>query len=232
MDFSKLEQLDKHIHIISALEKAASFGGHIWQTGTSGGREVFQIVQMQVDSLQGKIILRTNSLTMVEPDYQIFVRLRYRNIIFKLDPNEYKVIDDKIHCPIPLDVKALAKRPNDRYVLPVEQNVSLSVKRLGRAIREISPVLEVRIIDVSETGIGILISGANREFFKPYDHFWVKAIDNKPLTKEIFGTVLYVSPKGYYLKKSDVRIGLSLKTPLSWDTLADLKKKCKVVLTA
>ena len=95
-----------------------------------------------------------------------------------------------------------------------------------------TPQIEVRNIDVSENGIGILISGANREFFRPYDHFWIKAIDNKLLTREIFGTVLYVAPKGYFLKKTDVRVGLSLSTPLSWDTFYDLKKRCKIVLSA
>jgi hypothetical protein len=88
------------------------------------------------------------------------------------------------------------------------------------------------VIDISESGIGILISGANKEFLRPYDHFWIKAIDNKPLNREIFGTVLYVAPKGYYLKKQDVRVGLSLSTALSWDTFSSLKKQCRIILSA
>jgi hypothetical protein len=232
MDFSKLEPLEKQIHILSAIEKGAAFGGDIWQTGVTNVREVFQIVQIQVDSIHDKIILRTNSLSFVEQNYPIFIRLRYRNIIFRLDPVEFRVIDDKLICNIPQDVKALATRTNERYVLPVELDISLSIKRFGRTVKELTPELEVRIIDVSENGIGILISGANREFFRPYDHFWIKAIDHKALNREIFGTVLYVAPKGYFLKKSDVRVGLSLSTPLSWDTFYSLKKKCRIILSA
>jgi len=88
------------------------------------------------------------------------------------------------------------------------------------------------MIDVSESGVGILISGVNKEFFRPYDHFWIKAIDHKQLNRDIFGTVLYVAPKGYFLKKQDVRVGLSLSTPIGWDTLSNLKKKCRIILSA
>lgn len=232
MDFSKLQPIEKRIHILNAIERGASFGGDIWQTGVCGTREVFQVVQIQVDSVHDKIVLRVNSLSQVEQPYPIFVRLRYRNIIFRLEPHEFKVIDSKIICEIPGDVKALAMRTTERYVLPFELDISLSIKRFGRTIREITPELEVRIIDVSTSGIGILISSANRDFLRPYDHFWIKAIDHKLLNRDIFGTVLYVAPKGYFLRKQDVRIGLHLSTPLSWDTFDSLKKKCKIVLSA
>ena len=233
MDFTKLQQLEKRIHIISAIEKGASFGGDIWQTGINGEREVFQVVQIQVDLAHDKVILRVNSLTQVESNYPIFVRLRYRNIIFRLEPYQFKVADgSKVICEMPDDVKALAMRTTERYVLPFELDISLSIKRFARTVKELTPELEVRIIDVSTSGIGILISNANRDFFRAYDHFWIKAIDHKTLNRDIFGTVLYVAPKGYFLRKQDVRIGLHLSTPLSWDTFDSLKKKCKIVLSA
>lgn len=232
MDFSKLESLEKHIHIISAIEKGAYFGGDIWQTGASGLREVFQVVKIQLSSNQEKLILKTDSLTLVNQNYPIFVRLRYRNIIFRLSAQEFTVVGDEITCYIPTEVKALAKRSTDRYVLPSNLDISLSIKRYGRTLTEKLPELEVRIIDVSESGIGILISGANRDFLKAYDHFLIKAIDHKRLSRDIFGTVLYVAPKGYYLRKSDVRVGLSLSTPLNWEVFDQLKKKSSKILSA
>ncbi|MBA2405669.1 MAG: hypothetical protein H0V66_12910 [Bdellovibrionales bacterium] len=232
MDFSKLVHLEKPVHIVAAIERGASFGGDIWQTGLVHERNVFQIVQIQLDAAHDKVILRTNSLTTVEQDYPIFIRLRYRNILFRLEPYQFKVCGDKLICIIPKDVKALAMRSSERFVLPFELDISLSLKRFARTIKEQTPELEVRIIDVSESGIGILISGPNKEFLKPYDHFWIKAIDHKMLNRDIFGTVLYVAPKGYYLRRQDVRVGLSLNTPLSWDTFSSLKKKCRIILSA
>jgi hypothetical protein len=232
MDFSKLEQLEKHINIISAIERGSAFGGDIWQTGLDDTREVFQIVQAQVDVVNDKVIFRTNSLAQVSQDFSIFVRLRYRNIIFRLESHEFKVVADRLICSIPKEVKALAVRSTERYVLPFEQDVSLSIKKFTASFKDFAPEIEVRMVDVSESGIGILISGANRDFFKPYDHFWIKAINHEKLKRDIFGTVLYVAPKGYFLKRQDVRIGLSLSTALNWETFCTLKKKCRIILSA
>lgn len=231
MDFEQLKQIEKRIQIISIIEKAQDFGGDIWQTGRKG-RDVFRIVQIQIDLSQDKIIFRTNGIGLVSQEFPIFVRLSYRNVIFRLDPHEFKVTGDKLVCHYPQEARALEIRRGDRYVLPFEQNISLSLKRTGRSLRDLTPEIEVRIIDVSEQGFGILISGANRDFLRPYDNFWIKGIDNRPLEIDIFGTVLYVAPKGYYLKKQDVRVGLSLSTPLSWHTFEYLKRKCLVVLSA
>jgi hypothetical protein len=232
MDFSKLEPLEKQIHILSAIERGSAFGGDIWQTGSKQERDIFQIVQIQIDTIHNKVILRTNSLSQVEQGYPIFIRLRYRNILFRLEQHEFKVVGDKLICSIPKDVKALAMRATDRYVLPFELDVSLSLKRFARTMKEITPEIEVRMIDVSEYGIGILISGANKEFLRPYDHFWIKAVDHQALNRDILGTVLYVAPKGYFLKRKDVRVGLSLSTGLSWDTFSSLKRKCRIILSA
>ena len=232
MDFHKLEQLEKHIQILSALERGVSFGGDIWQTRSESHRDVFQIVQTQVDLVNEKIILRTNSIAQVSQGFTIFVRLRYRNIIFMLEAHEFNVVADKLICSIPKDVKALPVRSTERYVMPFELDVSVSIKKFTRTLKDISPEIEVRMVDVSESGIGILMSGVNRDFLKPCDHFWIKAIDHEKLTRDIFGTVLYVVPKGSGLKKQDVRIGLSLSTALNWNTFCSLKKKCRIILSA
>ena len=139
---------------------------------------------------------------------------------------------DKLICAIPTDAMAVAMRNSERYVLPYELNYSLSIKRFARTMKEMTPLLEVRVIDVSESGIGILISGANKDFLQPYDHFWIKAIDNKSLTCDIFGTALYVAPNGSMQRRPDVRVGLSLNAPLEWDIFSNLKSKCRIILSA
>ena len=232
MDFSKLEQLEKQKDILAAIERSSSFGGDIWQTSLLDIRDIFQIVQVQVDSIHNKVIFRMNSLTQVNPDLPIFVRLRYRNIIFRLHTSEFKVIGDKLICALPKEVKALAIRPSERYVLPFELDISMSIKRFARTMKEQTLELEVRIIDVSETGIGILVSGGNKDFLRPHDHFWLKAVEHQAMNRNIMGTVLYVATKGYFLKRRDVRVGLSLSSALNFETFTSLKKKCRIILSA
>lgn len=234
MDMSHLKSLDSRVQIITVIEKAAMFGGDIWQSKPGKvGRHIAHIIQIVTELRSDRVVLRMPSIVEVNPDEHLYIRLNYRNLIFRLQPGEFKVNGDKISCIYPDEARALEERKGgDRYVLPFNSDISLSVKRMERTMREMTYEMELRIIDVSEKGFGILISGANREYFKKNDHFWLKAVDHKVLRTPILGSVCYVAPKGYYLKRGDVRVGLSLSIPLAQETFEYLKKKCLIVMSA
>jgi hypothetical protein len=234
MDMSQLKALENKLHIISVIEKASLYGGDMWQSrpGEENGRSLSQIIQIQNDLKFDKVIFRTPSIFQVDPTRPIFVRLSYRNLIFRLLPGEFHVVGDRVYCHYPREARALEERKGDRYVLPINSEISLSLKRLEKSMREMTYEMELRIIDVSERGFGILISNQNRDYFRKYDHFWLKAVDHRSLHSEILGSVCYVAPRGYYLKRGDVRVGLSLQAPLPQETFESLKKKCLIVLSA
>lgn len=230
MDISKLKHL-KRAQIISAIEKGAAFGGDVWQTAKDG-RRIFQLISIEANLMMDTFVFKTLDMVGLDPNAPIFIRLCYRNIIFRLNPGQYKISGDKLVCEYPNEARALEPRLGERYVLPITSDMSLSLKKAERNIRGMGFDIEVKIIDVSESGFGILISGVNKDFLKKHDHFWIKAIDHKNLHDEIFGTVTYVAPKGYFLKRGDVRVGLSLKKPLSHEVLEYLKSKCSLILGA
>jgi hypothetical protein len=235
MDMSNLKQLESRVQIITLIEKAELFGGDMWQSSSTSknGRHISQIIQISNELKSDRVILRTPSIVQVNPDQPIYIRLNYRNIIFRLKPGDFKVSGDKISCRYPTEARALEERAGGtRYVLPFNADISLSLKRMERTMREMTYEMELRIIDVSRRGFGILISGHNREYLKKNDHFWLYAVDQKQLRTPILGSVCYVAPKGYYLKRGDVRVGLSLSIPLSRETLEHLKKQCMVSLAA
>lgn len=234
MDMDSLKSIENRIQIISLIERASLFGGSLWQTlpGTDG-RYVTPIIQITLDFKSDKVIYRTPSNIELNPRYPVFIRLNYRSIIFRLMPDEFRLTGDRLICFYPKEVRALDERPGgDRYVLPLSSEISLSVKRIERSIRELTYEMEMRILDVSEKGFGILISNYNRNYFHKHDHFWLKAVDQTPLRHQILGTVCYIAPKGYYLKRGDVRVGLALNMALSPDTFEYLKKRCHLVLSA
>jgi hypothetical protein len=231
MEPDKFKHFTNRIQIISAIEKAANFGGDIWQTNQQG-RQVYQIVQTQIDIKFDKVVMKAYGLSDLDPNFPIFIRLCYRNIIFKLDPKNYKIKGDKVIFDYPKEVRALETRNSERHVLPFNSETSLSITKAARSFSENVPDLEVRIVDVSEQGFGILISSANKEYLKKGDHFWIKSIDQKPLKKEISGVVTYVAPKGYYLKRGDVRLGLRLDQALAREIYEQLKSKCHQVMSA
>jgi hypothetical protein len=233
MDMTNLKEIESRLQIITMIEKASLFGGDIWQTSNPNGRHLSQIIQITNELKYDKVILRTPNIVQVNPNEPIYVRLNYRNIIFRLYPGDFKVNGDKIYCNYPEEARALEPRSGgDRYVLPFNADLSLSLKRMERSVRETTYDMELRIIDVSERGFGILISGQNRDYFKINDHFWLKAVDQRVLRTPILGSVRYVAPKGYYLKRGDVRVGLALSLPLARETLESLKKRCLVILSA
>ena len=160
MDMSYLKQLETKVQIISVIDKASLFGGVIWQSQhETNERFVSQIIQIHNEIKFDKVIFRTPSIVQVNPDIPIFIRLNYRNIIFRLMPGQFKVNGDKISCHYPKEARALEERKGgDRYVLPFHSEMSLSLKRMERSTREMTYEMQLRIIDVSEKGFGILIS--------------------------------------------------------------------------
>lgn len=58
-------------------------------------------------------------------------------------------------------------------------------------MRDTAYEMELRIIDVSERGFGILISSHNRDYLKIDDHFWLQSIDysllRTPIRPDSFG---------------------------------------------
>lgn len=231
MDTSKLISLEKRGQIVSAVEKAAPFGGEIWQT-TNKGRQILQIIQMHVDMKYDKVIIRIFGFLEVSPDYPLYIRLNYRSLVFRLEPGQFRMMGDKIICHYPDEAIGLPIRTCERYVLPFNSGISLSLKRNIRSIKDIVFELEVRIVDVSKFGFGILISGSNRDFLQRFDNCWIKAVNHRALQVPLLGRVTYVAPKGYYLKKGEVRVGLSLETALNHETFEQLKRQSQLVLSA
>lgn len=232
MDITQLIRLNNPLQIASAIDKASLFGGEVWQTIAGEDRNITNIIRIHVDPRFERILFRTNGLTEINPFFPIYFRLSYRNILFRLDPGSFRVNGDKVLSIYPREARALEERKGDRYVMPYNDDISLSLKRVERTFKEMTYDMELRIIDVSERGFGILISGHNRDYLKPDDHFWIKSVDHQPLDHHILGRVTYVAPKGYFLKRGDVRVGLALNMALNPEVFEYLKRKCLMILSA
>ncbi|HXH75747.1 MAG TPA: hypothetical protein VNJ08_12310 [Bacteriovoracaceae bacterium] len=231
MDTDKLIPLQKRGQIIAAIENAAPFGGEVWQTNASG-RLIMQIIQMHIEIKYDKLIFRTPGTLEIDILSPLFIRLSYRSLIFRLEPGKFKIMGDKVICDYPEEAQGLELRSSERYVLPINSDISLSIKRKIRTLRETVFEIEVRIVDVSEYGFGLLISGGNRDFLRRFDSCWIKAVDHNPLSLPLSARVTYVAPKGYYMKKGEVRVGLALATPLTAETFEYLKTRSRLVLNA
>ena len=231
MDVPCLKELESRLEIIAAIEKGGPFGGEVWQSRIGPQERIIsRVSQIYSERNLERVVLRTPCTSKMDVTKPLFVRLNYRNLIFRILPGEFKVLDDKISCFFPREARALEERKGgDRYVLPLKADLSLSLKRLERTMREVNHEIELRILDVSTRGFGVSLSASNRDFFKKSDRFWLSSIDQKILRTPVLGSVCYVAPKGSH---GDTRLGLSLSLPIDPDIFESLKRKCLSVLTA
>jgi hypothetical protein len=235
MDMSNLKIIHKRFDLIKMVEKAAQFGGDIWQSvpGSDQGRHLSQVIQIQSEYPNDGFVLRTPQVLQIDHEFPLFIRFNYRNMIFRLYPRNFRVYGDRISCLYPREVMAFEERQGgERYVLPFHDDISLSLKRIERTFREMTYEMELRIIDVSERGFGILISSYNRDYLKTHDHFWLKSINHEVLRTPIMGRVCYAASRGCFLKRGEVRVGVYLSQSLPKDILESLKMKCRFILSA
>lgn len=235
MDLSHLKEITSPEEIRLALSKASYHGGDIWQVMDEGskGRHLSRVKEVVFEEISKKITLKLSSWISLNIQKPLYVKLNYRRTIFKLMPGEFFVLGNEVICSFPKEVHALeVRKGGDRYVLTPQFGISLSIKRLEKNVREMTYELEVRIVDVSRKGFGIVISGQNREYFEQNDRFWLRAVNHQPLKTPILGTVSYISSFGGNLKKGEVRVGLNLVLPLDQKVFEELKKKSLLVLTA
>lgn len=234
IDLATLKDISSTDEILDLLKSAILFGGNLWQSHEDiYSRTVAQIHKISLDHHTKNIILKIPLGIKINPALPIYVKLNYRNSIFRLMPSEYELNKDLLICLYPKHMRALDKRlGGDRYVLPFHADLSLSLKRTERIPTEITHELECRISDVSKKGFGILISGYNRFQFGQHDYFWLRAVDQRALKTPILGSVCYVSSTGHGLKHTSVRLGLSLSIPVEEDIFENLKKKSTLILSA
>jgi hypothetical protein len=235
MDKSQLKALESSVQILSVIDKGALFGGDIWQASKieKQGRHLSKIIEITRELNSERFILKISGSVEIDSKLPFFIRLNYRNLIFRLFPGQYEVLGDKIFCFSPREGMALEERKGgDRYVLPHKEDISLSLKRLKRSLKDLPHELEVRIIDVSERGFGILISGQNKDYLKKNDHFWISSIDHTPLHDPLFGTVCYVVSKGVRSQRCDVRLGVALSRSLAPEMMAYLIRRSCLVLNS
>ncbi len=235
MDTVDLKPVSSQTILVSLIERDSLFGGSLWQTfsSSSESRNLSPICEVLIDDGTGRMFLRIPEETIIDPSLSLYVHLKYRSLIFRLSPEDYVVLGDRICCQYPGCARVLDERPGgDRYLLPLSADVSLSLKRLERTLKEFTHEIELRVVDVSELGFGIIISAQNKRYFREQDHFWLRAVDHRELRTPILGKVCYVAPRGHCLRRGDVRVGLSLSSPLQKEVLENLKRRCLLVLAA
>lgn len=199
--------------ILRILQKSSSLQENfLWQTNANG-RNMVPVHHFEIDFVSREVVIYFDSkLYAVETGVPLYVKLDYRISVFKV--TEYRIGVSTLHFSFPKEIKTQELRVNPRHLFdPAEaKHVTLRTSMKGRM--EGMGEVQVRAIDVSFFGLGLIISEQNRSFMKNNRILWITMLQGEALQYPILAEVVYISPEldsRYQSRKSkDLKVGLKL----------------------
>lgn len=176
--------------------------GEIWQS-LPHKREVYKIINLEL--LKEVMIFQAKLHFEFDPNFPIYVKINYKNLIFKLSPSEFKTYHNQMSCEYPSEAKAIEDRSLERTKLPKKSNLNITLRSGGKDFK-------VALEDISEGGIGIRTSIANSEQFQPSTLFKIVKVCGQQIHEEATLSVRHTSKVGM---KDFISIGLAADAAFS-----------------
>ena len=199
MDKYRLIAIQEEMLVI-AKKAPTSDLGEVWQT-IPNRREIYQIKKLEV--LKDSFIFHTKTSFEFDFGYPVYIKINHRNLIFKLNPEDYKTHQNQLVCSFPKEARAIESRQYERTVFPEPANLILTL----RPVSEKTAIdVDVKLLDISLMGLGIQASSLNKDFFQRSSVFKIiKVLGNPHLEKAKF-TVCHITLKE---DKNLIKIGMS-----------------------
>jgi hypothetical protein len=227
MDLSLLKPLPPE-EIPRVLSKALCFGGKIKQSGPE--QDHICLIKSMDFTPTGKLNIELLESEQFDPDRSLTINLAYRNVSFRLEPGQYQCSRQQLTLDLPARVHALEGRHTDRHILPQSMAVTGRLRRAEK--RGLANELEMKIVDLSLSGLGIQLIGYEEEALLKHDHIWIKSIGPHQLPRPIFGRVIYVARRNFKDQQFEYRAGISLEGPLPLEIYQQLIEQCLLTLRA
>ena len=134
--------------------------GEIWQTIPSK-RDIYKIKKLDV--LKDSFTFQTTVVFEFELGFPVYIKINHRNLVFKLNPEDFRTNHNQLICKFPKEAKAIESRQFVRTKMPELSNVVVTLRptSLKSAID-----IDVRLLDISLMGIGAEVSSINKDFFQ------------------------------------------------------------------
>lgn len=194
--------------------------GEIWQT-LPFKREVYKIKNLDV--LNETMVFLTTLPFEFDQDFPVYIRLNYKNLVFKLSPQEYLASKNQLSCCYPKKAKAIEDRSMERTRLPKKTSLKVTLRSLSK---DTAIDIKVGISDISERGMGVLTSGANEEFFAKNSQFIIVKVCGREHFEQTVLTVRHITKNN---DRSHIGIGLMGSHPFSEGIFQVLREEMKKV---
>ncbi len=208
MSLPQYRSTTEYKEILRLLQKASLDGENfIWQT-VDGERNLIHIDQMEIDFVGRDVALKlVFSSEAVQVQQPVYVKLHYRSSVFKI--NHFQLTGQTLQFAFPEDIKTLELRSHPRKSFQPSQEKTVSLKpTLGNA-RDIGNSLNVRVADISEFGLGLIVSEQNRAYLKHNPILWLTHLERTELKYPVLAEVVHISTETNR-KQKDLKVGLKL----------------------
>jgi hypothetical protein len=212
--------------ILRILQRASSQRENIiWQSHAMG-KNVIPIHHFEIDFVGREVVVYFDTqLYKIDYGIPLFIKLDYRTSVFKV--MTFRAGPSCVHFAFPKEIKTLEMRHHPRFLFKEnsENVVYISPSRGGK---ECANGLQVRAVDISRDGLGLIISEPNRPFLKNNRFLWISKIQDTALSHPVLAEVVYIKSdidsKGQRRKRSrDLKVGLKLSEVLPEEFLEQFK---------
>lgn len=199
--------------ILRILQKATTLQENfLWQSHALG-RNVIGIHHFEIDFVAREVVVYfDNQRFQLEDELPLYVKLDYRTSVFKV--TNFRKVLNAVHFAFPTEIKTLELRSFPRHTFLPNQEKVVSLKPSLSGNRETGNELQVRALDISQYGLGLLISENNRSFLKNNRILWITKLGDYDLGHPVLAEVVYmnneVDTRYQNRKMRDLKVGLKL----------------------
>jgi hypothetical protein len=199
--------------ILRILQKASTLQENfLWQSHALG-RNIIPIHHFEIDFVTREVVIYFDTKRFhLETELPVYVKLDYRTSVFKV--SEYRRNTNSVHFAFPAEIKTLELRSYPRTQFLPNQDKSVGLKPSLSGGRESGSELFVRAVDVSEFGLGLIISEHNRPFLKNNRILWITKLGEKNLDHPVLAEVVYmnseIDSKYVTRKQKELKVGIKI----------------------
>lgn len=214
----KYRDAESNIEIDSILAEDVTAECLIWQN-LEGERVVYKIKKVD-KSEDGKIV--TFRIIDYNEDFDshgpVYVKLSYRGTMFRSSIATINKNEISLNFPLFADVKTIEMRGEPRigFDLKIEKFVTIGVLHLGQLQNEQS--LKFQIMDISESGLCVLVSDKNKNFLTNSLNLALIQLGGLELDNPIILSQKYSSPYRYRKDGKSIyciRVGFELEEKIT-----------------
>jgi len=199
--------------ILRILQKASSQPENfLWQSHALG-RNIIGIHHFEIDFVAREVVIYFDSKRFsLENELPLYVKLDYRTSVFKV--TNYRQSMNSLHFSFPEEIKTLELRSYPRYQFDPSMEKVVGLRPSLAGTRDSGNELQVRAMDISEYGLGLVVSEHNRSFLKNNRVLWVTKLGHKQLVHPILSEIVYINnevdSKFLVKRQKNLKVGLKL----------------------